>query len=84
MTYNEQIDLLCAQYSIISENEAYLKATDYQVIRQTEGGTPMSDEVKEKRAMARIAINDAQIEIETIKGTEIEVPEMPETIEIEK
>ncbi len=54
--------------SVILEKEAFLKGTDYQSIREYEGGEPMPQSVKEARAMARQAINDAQAEIEVLRA----------------
>lgn len=38
---------------------AYLKETDWYVLRQVETGAPVPDEIKEKRLEARKALSDA-------------------------
>ena len=48
----------------LTENEraaaiAYLKETDWYVIRQVETGSPVPDEIKEKRLDARNTLRDA-------------------------
>lgn len=45
-----------------SEAKAYLTATDYIAARMAEGGEPMPQDVKEKRAKAREVLNGSYIE----------------------
>ena len=44
----------------ILELKNYLAETDYQAIRQSEGGAAMSEEVKNNRTAARAEINELQ------------------------
>lgn len=53
--------------SLVLEKKAFLASTDYQSIREYEGGEPMSNETKEARAAARKDINDLQEEIDKLK-----------------
>ena len=55
-----EIDLRNGQ---IDDRKLYLKRTDYQSIRESEGGEPMNAGVKAARAQARVEINDLQAEI---------------------
>ena len=41
----------------------YLNGTDYQRLREADGGEPMSDEVKAKRATAREVVNECELNI---------------------
>lgn len=72
MTQQEKQERLDSLHEQILEKEAYLNATDYQTIREVEGGEPMSDEVKSLRADARRAINNAQAEINLLDAAEVE------------
>lgn len=54
-------------YSTILEYKSYLRATDYQVLREYEGGDPVESRVKTRRARARTKINEAQKEINKLK-----------------
>lgn len=59
--------LINEQCSIIHEEKNLLSDTDYQVIREMEGGTPISATLSARRAMARMRINAAEVEIERLK-----------------
>lgn len=59
--------LINEQCSIIHEEKNLLSDTDYQVIREIEGGTPISATLSARRAMARMRINAAEVEIERLK-----------------
>lgn len=52
----------------IHEARAYLNSTDYQRLRELDGGDPMSAEVKEKRVACRALINECQEEIEALRA----------------
>ena len=52
----------------IHEARAYLNSTDYQRLRELDGGEPMSAEVKAKRIECRALINDYQEEIEALRA----------------
>lgn len=78
MTQEEKNKRLNRLHEQIIEKEAYLNATDYQTIREVEGGEPMSDEVKSLRADARAAINAAQAEIVELEAAEIDEPAVGE------
>ena len=69
-----------------------MSSTDYQTIRESEGGAPMSDETRKERADARARVNELEeliaktkeIEPEKIWPKEIEPEEIePEEIEPE-
>lgn len=60
-------ELINEQCSIIHEEKNLLSDTDYQVIREIEGGTPISATLSARRAMARMRINAAEAEIERLK-----------------
>jgi hypothetical protein len=64
--------LINEQCSIIHEEKNLLSDTDYQVIREIEGGIPMSAEMREIRSLARARINDAEVEIERLKSEQME------------
>ena len=49
-----------------------LHDTDYQVLREMEGGITMSAEMRERRTLARARINDAEVEIERLKSEQME------------
>ena len=57
------LDEINARYSEIIELKNYLNDTDYQTLREFEGGEKMSEEVKNKRSEARLRINVLQAEI---------------------
>lgn len=60
MNYLDEINV---RYSEIIELKNYLNDTDYQTLREFEGGEKMSEEVKNKRSEARLRINILQAEI---------------------
>jgi hypothetical protein len=64
--------LINEQCSIIHEEKNLLSDTDYQVLREMEGGMPISAEMREMRALARTRINDAEVEIERLKSEQME------------
>lgn len=57
------LDEINVRYSEIIELKNYLNDTDYQTLREFEGGEKMSEEVKNKRSEARLRINVLQAEI---------------------
>ena len=46
----------------------YLNDTDYQRLREADGGEPMSDEVKAKRATAREVVNECELNISRLQA----------------
>jgi hypothetical protein len=64
--------LINEQCSIIHEEKNLLSDTDYQVLREIEGGTPISATLSARRALARARINDAEVEIERLKSEQME------------
>ena len=56
------------QEAIVTAAKNYLHDTDYLGHREYEGGEPMPDEVKTRRAQARADINTAQAAIEALKA----------------
>lgn len=64
--------LINEQCSIIHEEKNLLSDTDYQVLREIEGGVQMSAEMREMRSLARARINDAEVEIERLKSEQME------------
>ena len=60
MNYLDEINV---RYSEIIELKNYLNDTDYQTLREFEGGEKMSEDVKRKRSEARLRINVLQAEI---------------------
>ena len=46
----------------------YLNDTDYQRLREADGGEPMSDEVKGKRATAREVVNECELNISRLQA----------------
>ena len=46
----------------------YLNDTDYQRLREADGGEPMSDEVKTKRATAREVVNECELNISRLQA----------------
>lgn len=57
------LDEINARYSEIIELKNYLNDTDYQTLREFEGGEKMSEDVKNRRSEARLRINVLQAEI---------------------
>ena len=60
MDYTSEIN---TRQTEIIELKNYLNDTDYQAIREYEGGEKMSDEVKRKRSEARARINELEAEV---------------------
>ena len=56
------------QEAIVTAAKNYLHDTDYLGHREYEGGEPMPDEVKTRRAQARADINTAQAAIAQLKA----------------
>lgn len=52
----------------IHNARTYLNSTDYQRLRELDGGEPMSSEVKNKRIECRSIINECQEEIEALRA----------------
>ena len=50
-------------YAEIADLKSYLTDTDYMLMRQLDGGDPMPEEVKTRRAEARARINVCEAEI---------------------
>jgi hypothetical protein len=65
-------ELINEQCSIIHNEKNLLSDTDYQVLREMEGSVPMSAEMRERRTLARMRINDAEVEIERLKSEQME------------
>ena len=78
MTREEIENALNVQYGIIMESQSYLADTDYESIREAEGGKPMDEDVRTARAEARVIIDNARVEISRLKELEPEEPEHPE------
>jgi hypothetical protein len=51
------------RYAEIADLKSYLTDTDYMLMRQLDGGEPMPEEVKTRRAEARARINVCEAEI---------------------
>lgn len=72
-------DLINEQHAIIVAAKDYLFDTDFYGHREYEGGAPMPEDVKAKRAQARVTINEAQSIIEELeRQREQEEPDAPE------
>lgn len=82
MTFGEKENLLNTYYAEILKLKTFLTSTDYQTIREFEGGAPMSDETRVKRANARARVNELEELISATKAIEPELPEIPEFPEI--
>ena len=65
-------ELINEQCVIMHNEKNVLHDTDYQVLREMEGGMPMSAEMRERRTLARARINDAEVEIERLKSEQME------------
>ena len=78
MTFEEKNHLLNTYQSEVLELKSFLYSTDYQTIREAEGGEPMSDEVRAKRSASRARINELQDLISQTEAIEPELPEFPE------
>ena len=57
-----------------------MSSTNYQTIRESEGGATMSDETRKERADARARVNELEELIAKTKEIEPEVPEMHDDI----
>lgn len=64
MDYTEEIN---RRHTEIIELKNYLNDTDYQTIREYEGGEKMEDAVKRKRSEARSRINVLQSEVSELE-----------------
>ena len=78
MTSNQKFDILNAYHGEVEHRKWFLVQTDYATIREAEGGDPMPEEMKQKRADARAAINQYEEWIEEIEAIEPEDPDMPD------
>ena len=78
MTFSEKSDILYTSGAEILKLKTFLISTDYQAIREFEGGEPMSDEVRTQRADSRARINELQKLIAETEAIEPEYPEIPE------
>lgn len=65
-------ELINEQCVIMHNEKNLLHDTDYQVLREMEGGVPMSAGMRARRALARARINDAEVEIERLKSEQME------------
>ena len=63
----EKQNLINQKQSKILELKSYLFSTDYVVIRESETGEPIPDEVKVNRAIARSEINRLKMEIKELE-----------------
>ena len=79
MTFEEKNNILNTCHSEVLGLKSFLISTDYQAVREYEGGEPMSDEIRKKRSDARARIDELQ---ELISATEVIEPEFPEFPEI--
>ena len=85
MTFEEKNNILNASYAEILNIKTFLLSTDYQAIRESEGGAPMSDETRKKRADARARVNELEELIAKTKEIEPEIPEIQDnTIQVEE
>ena len=75
MTFEEKDNLLNTYYAEVLKLKTFLSSTDYQTIRESEGGAPMSDK---DRANARARVNELEELIAKTKEIEPEVPERPD------
>ena len=80
MTFEEKDNLLNTYYAEVLKLKIFLSSTDYQTIRESEGGAPMSDDTRKERADARARINELEELIAKTKeiGSEEIAPEVPE------
>ena len=63
----EKQNLINQKQSKILDLKSYLFSTDYVVIRESETGEPIPDEVKVNRAIARSEINRLKMEIKELE-----------------
>ena len=75
MTFGEKDNLLNTYYAEVLKLKTFLLSTDYQSIRESEGGAPMSDDIRQERANARSRINELEELIAKTKEIEPEYPE---------
>ena len=75
MTFGEKENLLNTYYAEALKLKTFLLSTDYQSIRESEGGAPMSDETRQERANARTRINELEELIAKTKEIEPEYPQ---------
>lgn len=75
MTFEEKINLLNNYYVEVRNLKSLLSETDYQTIREFEGGEPMSEETRKKRADIRKRINELEELINKTNEIEPEVPD---------
>ena len=60
MTFEEKDNLLNTYYAEVLKLKTFLLSTDYQTIRESEGGAPMPDEIRKERADARARVNELE------------------------
>ncbi len=72
MTSAEKEHILNTYYAEILKLKILLSNTDYQTIREFEGGEPMSAEIREQRANARARINELEALIMETKTIEVD------------
>lgn len=80
MTFGEKENLLNTYYAEELKLKTFLLSTDYQSIRESEGGAPMSDEIRQGRANARTRINELEELIANTKEIEPEPPQFYDDI----
>ena len=81
MTSIEKEHILNTYYAEILQLKIYLSDTDYQTVREFEGGEPMPAEIREKRANARTRINELEALITETEAIEVDDPSIEELIE---
>ena len=72
MTVEEKDNLLNTYYAEVLKLKTFLSSTDYQTIRESEGGAPMSDETRKERVDARVRVNELEELIAKTKEIEPE------------
>lgn len=87
MTSTEKEHILNTYYAEILQLKILLSNTDYQTVREFEGGEPMAAEVREQRANARIRINELEALITETNAIEVDdsvfMEDMYETLNAE-
>ena len=78
MTFEEKDNLLNTYYAEVLKLKTFLSGTDYQTIREAEGGAPMPDDTRNERANARARVNELEELIAKTKEIEPEIPKIPE------
>ena len=81
MTSAEKERMLNTHYAEILKLKMLLSNTDYQTVREFEGGEPMPAEIREKRANARTRINELEALIAETEAIEVDDPSIEELIE---